>query len=345
MLSKGLGGLEQVFLDYNNLLNNYSDIEMHNCISYNANIQNQFQNKTECNSNLQTKSSLHLILNVFGSHDIIAKIQLKLISNSIKPDVIIAHGRRAIKFAKFIKSNNTKLIAICHDYYKKSDFNKCDNIIALTEHMRQYLIQNNISEKIISIIPNMIEINHDYYEKSFHNPIVIGAMGRFAKTKGIDVFIQALSILKNKGYEFKAVIAGDGPEKKSLINLSSQLDINDNISFLGWIKNKRSFFDAIDIFCVPSRHEPFGIIILEAMLYCANVIVTNAQGPSEIIQNKIDGMIAKIDSPSDLSNYIEYLINNPTIASQYKRKAFNKLKNNYSSEVIGQILYKFLINL
>lgn len=331
MLSRDLGGIQQAFLDYNAALE-MQKIEIINITSY----------KTKINSFLRkTSFKLPNLVPI----DPLSVLILKYIIYKIKPDIIIAHGNRAINFSKFAKSQNIKLIGIAHNYSLKG-LRKCDFVIALTHHMKEFLLKNNFAESRICILPNMINISKDFTpNKTYRKPIVIGVLARFVAKKGVDVFINAIKILKEKKYDIQAVIGGSGEENDNLIALVHKLNLQDQISFTGWVNDRDKFFEQIDIFCLPSLHEPFGIIILEAMEASVPIVITDTEGPTEIITNMRDGLICKTGSAEDLAGKITYLIDNPIKAKEFSKNAYLTLKQNYDIKVVSEKLATLLYNL
>lgn len=327
MLSRDLGGIQQAFLDYNIALK-MQNIEVINITSYKAKI-NSFIPKS------------FKLLNLL-SFDLISILILKYIIYKTKPDIIIAHGNRAINFSKLAKTSNIKLIGIAHNYILKG-LRKCDFVIALTHHMKEHLLKNNFSESKIFILPNMINITKTFIpNKAYKKPIVIGVLARFVAKKGVDVFINAVKILQDKNYETQAVIGGNGEEQDNLTALVNKLNLRDKISFTGWVNDKNKFFDQIDIFCLPSLHEPFGIILLEAMENSLPIVSTDTEGPSEILKHMQDGLICKARSPEDLAKSIAYLIDNPQKVEEFSQKAYLKLTQTYNIKVISEKLVTLL---
>ena len=201
MLSRDLGGIQQAFLDYNAALE-MQKIDVINITSYKAKI-NSFLLSIRCHSresgnpvkhiSFFTKLKLFFLDSCFRRNDIgrnfklpnlvpidpLSVLILKYIIYKIKPDIIIAHGNRAINFSKFAKSQNIKLIGIAHNYSLKG-LRKCDFIIALTHHMKEFLLKNNFAESRICTLPNMINISKDFTpNKTYRKPIVIGVLARF----------------------------------------------------------------------------------------------------------------------------------------------------------------------
>ena len=76
---------------------------------------------------------------------------------------------------------------------------------------------------------------------------------------------------------------------------------------LGWIKNKDEFFKKIDIFFCSSYIEPFGLVILEAMLNGVPVISTKCKGPMDIIEHMKNGILVNIDDKQEMVKAIRLL--------------------------------------
>jgi glycosyltransferase involved in cell wall biosynthesis len=327
MLSRKLGGIQQAFLDYNSALQ-MQDIEVINVTSIFA--------KVKLPTSLHHSKGLKLAN--LGPWDALSKLYLKLLIKIIKPGAIIAHGNRSISFAL---GNKIPLIGIAHNY-SISWLRKCDYIIALTEHMKAHLMGLNINESKIIIIPNMIAIHKNENYKKRNNPIKIGVIARLVPKKGIDIFLHSLAKLKDQGYKFTAIIGGDGEHKDQLVNLSTNLGLAEYVSFIGWVVDKNKFFNDIDIFCIPSLHEPFGIVALEAMESCVPIVASRSEGLVEIIRDKQDGLLCDIGSCDDLASKIAYLIDNEDTAHNISVSAYSRLKEQYDMKILSVALSNFV---
>lgn len=324
MLSRELGGIQQAFLDYHEALK-LEGFEVINVTSIFAKINRLLPLK-------------HCLLN-FGPWDILSRLHLKLIGLLYRPNLIIAHGNRAICFTSRKKS--IPVIGVAHNY-KLKDFSKCDYIIALTKHMVEHLIEQKFRSDRIILIPNMIKLGLEKTSKDLSVPVKIGTMARFVPKKGIDVFINSLIRLKRQRYEFQVVIGGDGPEKNNLVKLINTQGLQAEVKFIGWVENKTNFFDNIDIFVLPSLHEPFGIIILEAMANGVPVVATKTEGPAEIIRDPLDGLLCDINSSQDLTKKIAYLIDNPSLAKRFTHSSYLRLSENYDIKIVSKLLSSYL---
>jgi glycosyltransferase involved in cell wall biosynthesis len=240
-----------------------------------------------------------------------------------------------------MKPQNIILIGVAHNYNIKWLI-KCDYIIALTNHMEQHLLTTSFNKNNIAVIPNMILIKNNFTVKYYHKTIVIGTMARFVKKKGLHLFLNAIAILKSQKRNIRVIIGGDGPEKEHLINMAINLNLTKIISFIGFAHDKDKFFRDIDIFCLPSMHEPFGITVLEAMEHSTPIIATKTEGPSEILRDGQDGILCETNSCQDLIAKMVDLMNNQSKAQAYAASAYLRLQENYSLNKVSIILSEFI---
>jgi len=324
MLSKDLGGIQQSFVKYSQMLGELG-FEVQNIIAKNAEI------------------ALHLdgyktVGNLF-QWDVFSIWKLRLILKQFKPDAIICHGSRAIIFAHYANQDKKcRLIGAAHNKNYKWLF-KCDAIIAVTKSLANFLISKNLPKERLHIVGNAVEVSKQHCVKEFKKPVVIGALSRFVKIKGIDIFLKAIAILQNKGLDCRVVIGGDGDEKNQLMELSSSLRLK-NVDFIGWVIDKDSFFQQIDIFCLPSIYESFGIVLLEAMLYSTPIVATKSEGPLENIIDCETGVLCEVSDPGDLADKLLLVAQDSQLAQKIATDAYNYLLDNFSQSVIGKKLNK-----
>lgn len=331
MLSRELGGIQESFLSYNQALK-IAGHEVYNITSYFAKINSFVKN--------------YISLPCLCVWCPVSVLYLKYLIYKCRPDIIIAHGRRAVSFSYYVKTHSIPVIGVTHNYKNKHLIKKCDYLIALTRHLKESVICTGANADKVKIIPNMIDVKLTYAALKYDSSktVTIGTMGRFVAKKGFDNFIYAIKILCDKGLDIKVIIGGEGEEESKLKELSFRLGLSDVITFIGWVqdKDKARFWNDIDIFCIPSKHEPFGIIVLEAMHHSCPIISSNSEGPSEILEDKKDALIFDKNSIEEMSWCLEKLIVDVDEASRYSKSAYNKLKDRYDTTQVSNMLDSFL---
>jgi len=143
------------------------------------------------------------------------------------------------------------------------------------------------------------------------------AIGRHVHQKGFDVLIDAWAQLRRSLPEpIELVIAGDGPERASLIARAGLQGLEDSIEFPGSCDRATtaSLFVGCSAFVLPSRHEPFGIVNLEAMAAGKPVVATDVGGVSEIVDAGVTGLLVPADDSRALAAALEKVLTSPGLA-------------------------------
>ena len=314
IMNRKLGGAEQAFLDYHKALASQGH-QVINITSFRAKVN-------------QSISSIKLP-NLFP-WCIISKLHLKLLILWYKPDIIIAHGGRAVNFSCSFGKRLGPVVGVTHSYGVKHIL-KCDYIIALDDALKKQMIRHGYKESKVFILPNMIALPSGQLEKSFvkKDCYVVGALGRFVPEKGFDYLIKAIRILKNQDYNVKLTLAGDGPLKEELLKLVHDLDLQENVQFIGWIHDKDAFFYDIDILCVPSTFETFGIVALEGMSHHTPVVATKTGSLEHIFTHGVDGLVAETALSEELAEYIALLLEDRKMAKNMAAAAYRKILDKY----------------
>jgi glycosyltransferase involved in cell wall biosynthesis len=170
----------------------------------------------------------------------------------------------------------------------------------------------------------------------------IGVCGRFVSMKGIDVFLTALAELKKRKVPFKAEIAGNGPEKECYVKMLSEYKMVQDVTLHGWINDRDAFYNALDIFCLPSRKEAFGLVILESMMHSLPMVLSDLPGPREIIAQSECALFVPPEDAMSLANSLERLIKDQELRKKMAHNAFNRGQN-YSVERVGPQLHDVLL--
>ena len=130
------------------------------------------------------------------------------------------------------------------------------------------------------------------------DPMVL-FVGRLAVQKGPDILVRAMPHVLRFYPNAKFVFVGDGHMRGDVIAIAHQLGVAHALRMLGHRGGQEltNLFKAADCLVVPSRNEPFGIVILEAWSACRPVVSTKRGGPAEFVWHEVNGL--QIDDTSD----------------------------------------------
>ncbi|MBV6645365.1 MAG: glycosyltransferase [Cyclobacteriaceae bacterium] len=155
------------------------------------------------------------------------------------------------------------------------------------------------------VIHNPVDL--DFFSvvgKSTQEEKSIFAVGRLVEQKGFDVLLEALP--KLRGTKLKVKIGGEGEMSNLLKEKTEKLDLHGVVEWLGPLDRMqvRDEMQACDLFVLPSRHETFGIVLIEAMACGKPVVATDCGGPADII-NSTNGILCKPNDVQGLSEAID----------------------------------------
>jgi glycogen(starch) synthase len=135
------------------------------------------------------------------------------------------------------------------------------------------------------------------------------APGRMTLQKSMDMLVEAVPMVLASYPETKFIISGEGPERDHVVRRAHEVGAAGSIIFLETLPRWQyvDLMRSIDVVAVPSRNEPFGIVILEAWAAGKPVVVTLAGGPREFVWHDVNGFLVNTD-PGGLAHGIGSLL-------------------------------------
>ncbi len=128
-------------------------------------------------------------------------------------------------------------------------------------------------------------------------PLVVCA-ARLQPEKDVGTLIDALALVAEQRPRCHGVIAGRGSEHEALQQRIDQQGLGERVKLLGFRDDVRSIIAAGDVFALPAKAEPFGLVLLEAMALSQPVVATRAGGPLDIV---VPGVTGDLVEPEDAS--------------------------------------------
>ena len=163
------------------------------------------------------------------------------------------------------------------------------------------------------------------------NDIVFLFCGRFEKQKGVDILLRSVALIESTA-SFKVVLCGTGDLEEALRSLAIELGIQDRIVWLGWQQDLGKYYEAANVYVMPSRWETFGLVFLEAMNYSLPVLSTRTQAVPEVVEDGVSGLLSDNEDAQGLANNMEKLIRSAELRRALGKQGQQRLHEQFSFE-------------
>jgi glycogen synthase len=219
---------------------------------------------------------------------------------------------------------------------------KVDCCIAISEELQNEMTACGIPTSKISRIPNIVNsvrfrppsdsarIRLRSRFSVSNEEIVFLFLGRLVQRKGADVLLKAWKV-ESPGMLW---IVGDGPEKTSLEKLARDLGLT-KIQFFGNTGTPLDYYQAADVFILPSRIEGMPSVTLEAMSCGLPIVATSIGGVVDQIENEREGLLVPAENSTLLSDAIRRMACENDNREKWKRQALQTVREKYDASRIA----------
>ncbi len=161
---------------------------------------------------------------------------------------------------------------------------------------------------------------------------VVGMAGPLEAIKGGSFFLRACHRVIEAGVSIRIVVTGSGPEGKNLRRLATSLELDPCVTFVDDGIAMSAYLSAIDIFCLPSLQQGFGVIMLQAMALGRPVIASGVGGILSIIEDEKCGLIVPPSDSRALADHILELLRDPEKARRLAIAGKNLVEDRFTTE-------------
>lgn len=181
------------------------------------------------------------------------------------------------------------------------------------------------------VLRSMVHCKADY--------ALIGIVARLSPEKDHVTLIEACSILRSKGLLFRLAIIGDGPRKTELVALVKQLDLLEEIHFLGTRHDVASLMADLDLFVLSSTTEGVSLTLLEAMSCGIPIVATNVGGTPEVVVDGTTGYLVPSKNPEALAERMSDILLDSNLGKRMGRAGRERVVDKFSiKETAGSYL-------
>ncbi len=296
--------------------------------------------------------------NLFKSSDIVENVdiltnQLTKLIRELRPDIIHAHSIYVV-FNKVIANlhvlNELKIpvVVTVHglpkplilpDGRETTDYNELvsdfgfDLVIAVSDNVADAIkkqLDSNLHERVRTIYSG-IDLSVFRPLPDIRKQWDLAFMGRLERMKSVDLFPEMLSLLKSKFPDLQMMMTGEGSLKDWLFNEFDEKGVSSMVDYKGVVETKivPVLINKSRIFLYPSRREPFGLSIVEAMACGVPVITTDVFGPKEIVKHNYDGFVVPPDDVEALAGAVEMLLTDDKLRQRIGQNGLKSAQDRY----------------
>lgn len=267
-----------------------------------------------------------------------------------KPDIIHAHFLwNGFVSVKVLEQTSIPLVLTEHwsrinqdelpahlEKIAASTYHKVDKLIAVGTKFASRLEKNFQVET--TIIPNIVDTSSFSYKNISRDQVFrFISTGSLKKIKGMDILIKAFNRAFGKNDIVELYIFGEGPERKDLEKLITELGLDDKVFLMG-MRHRNEISETMHeshCFVLASKSETFGVAFIEAMAAGLPVIATECGGPEDFVDES-NGILVPVRSESKLCSALQYMYHH---IDKYNREAISKdIIQKFNSTRIAQKL-------
>jgi glycosyltransferase involved in cell wall biosynthesis len=279
--------------------------------------------------------------------------QLANLIRELQPDIIHAHStyvvfNRVITKLRILSRLNIPAIVTVHGLPKPlilpggretTDYNE--------------FVSNFEFDLVLGVSQNVTEAVKTHLDSAFHDRVRtlysgidlsvfkplpdlekqwdLAFMGRLEAMKSVDLFPEMLSLLKFKFPHLTMMMTGEGSLKDWLFNEFNEKGVSSMVDYQGVVETEDVpvLINKSRVFLYPSRQEPFGLSIVEAMACGVPVITTDVFGPREIIKHNYNGVAVPPDDVDALARAVESLLKDGKLRTLIAKNALKSVQEKF----------------
>lgn len=252
-------------------------------------------------------------------------------------------GKRNIKLVTTLHGTDSTLVGLEPSYLPLMRFSTMhsDGVTAVSQFLRDSTLRTYNIEKEIEVIPNFVETdiykpgNGSHFKERIapNGEKILAHISNFRPVKRVADVIRIFKEVHST-IPSKLVLVGDGPDRSECEILCRELQICNDVHFLGKQDALHEILAASDLFLLPSQSESFGLSALEAMSCGVPVISSSVGGLPEVNIHSVTGYVAELGDIGRMSRYAIELLSQPSKYEQFSKAARRRAVEHFDASII-----------
>lgn len=237
-------------------------------------------------------------------------------------------------------------------YWREKILRGADKVTVISKYLREYVKKSGVESEKIYLIPNGVdfekfsrqfsygeleELKDKFGIKPYHKVVITSS--RLVRKNNIESLIEAIGKLKkeNDDFKIKLIIIGDGNLRTNLESKANDLNLNDNVIFLGTIDHDDlpKYLSIAHVFARPSLSEGLGTAFLEAMATGIPVVGTQVGGIPDFLKDFRTGLFCTFE-PKSIANKISLLLKDSELRKSISKNAQKIVQERYTWNIIAE---------
>jgi N-acetyl-alpha-D-glucosaminyl L-malate synthase BshA len=220
--------------------------------------------------------------------------------------------------------------------------NESDGVTAVSQYLRQETYDHFDIDVDVEVIPNFIDTErfHRLDKEHFRQALcpndekVLVHVSNFRPVKNATQVVDVLHRLRERGFEVKLLMVGDGPDRVPAERKARDLGVYDDVRFLGKQDPVEEILSIADVFLIPSGSETFGLAALEAMACNVPVVASDIGGLPELVVDGETGYLCPLDDVDAFTDRTAAILSDEDLHAEMAEAARDRAKNTFDVEHI-----------
>lgn len=260
-------------------------------------------------------------------------------ASAFAPHVIQSWMNRA---TRFMPAGPWETVGRLGGFYNlKYYFSRVNYLVCNTQEICNYCMREGWPARRVSVVGNFIPApekgwrrNRMAWRKAWRIPekaFVLLASGRLHPVKGLDVLLEAMTLLPE---DVVLLLAGEGPERPMLEDMVETLGLGNRVRFMGWVDHVSEAAAAADLWMAPSRHEPLGNTVLDAWAHEVPVVASRTGGMAMLIHHGKNGLLVPVEDPVALADAVLELKKNRSYGRRLAAAGLQRFEEDFSERIV-----------
>lgn len=287
--------------------------------------------------------------------------RLRQLIEEIQPDIIHLHSRRGADWFGGLAARRFAHIPVVLSrrvdnqeapWLVNYKYRLFDRVVAISTAISEVLAKAGVPREKLRVVHSAVKTStwegrwdRLAFAKTFFNDDthsdrdvkevpVIGMVAQLIKRKGHRFVLEALTAIREHHPQVKLVFFGRGPEDSRLKLQAERLGVNDAVVFAGFRKDINHWLGCLDVFVHPPLTEGLGVAVLQAAAASLPIVASRVGGVTEIIEDKVNGLLIDPESPEQISSGVLELLNDRERALRMGEAAHQKVVDQFSVDAM-----------